>query len=289
MSLRFQRLIVILASLVLITGSLILILNNYKKNIIFFYTPTELIKADANINQKVRIGGFVKQNSIKKIASLKTHITFIVTDKESDIFVEYKGILPDLFKEGQGAVIEGILINNNKIQADKVFAKHDENYMPVSIKKQLEETEYWKKDYPANSFLNENIPEFSSKGLIERNLIITNYEIKDKITIINFFASWCLPCKNEHPLFLSLKNQFPELMIVGFNYKDKNEDAIKFLSTNGNPYSFVGIDYDGRIGLEFGVLGLPETLLTNNQGKIIYRHIGPLSDEIILKKIIPNL
>ena len=289
MSLRFQRLIVILASLVLITGSLILILNNYKKNIIFFYTPTELIKADANINQKVRIGGFVKQNSIKKIASLKTHITFIVTDKESDIFVEYKGILPDLFQEGQGAVIEGILIKNNKIKADKVFAKHDENYMPVSIKKQLEATEYWKKDYPANSFLNENIPEFSAKGLIERNLKITNYEIKDKITIINFFASWCLPCKDEHPLFINLKNQYPELKIVGFNYKDKNEDAIKFLSTNGNPYSFVGIDYDGRIGLEFGVLGLPETLLTNNQGKIIYRHIGPLSDEIILKKIIPNL
>ena len=109
MSLRFQRLIIILASLVLITGSLILILNNYKKNIIFFYTPTELIKADANINQKVRIGGFIKQNSIKNIASLKTHITFIVTDKENDIFVEYKGILPDLFQEGQGAVIEGIL------------------------------------------------------------------------------------------------------------------------------------------------------------------------------------
>ena len=78
-------------------------------------------------------------------------------------------------------------------------------------------------------------------------------------------------------------------MIIGFDYKDNNEDGLKFLSVNGNPYNFVGIDHDGKIGLEFGVFGLPETLLTNSQGKIIYRHTGPLSNEVIQEKIIPNL
>ncbi len=78
-------------------------------------------------------------------------------------------------------------------------------------------------------------------------------------------------------------------MIIGFNHKDKKEDAIKFLSLGGNPYSFVGIDADGKIGLEFGVFGLPETFLTNENGKIIYKHIGPLSKKIIQNDIIPNL
>ena len=203
--------------------------------------------------------------------------------------MEYKGILPDLFREGQGTVVEGRLVKTNKIEAEKVFAKHDENYMPTSIIKQLETTEYWKKNYSSNSLLDEKIPKFSSKSLIDKNLVLTNHNIKDKITIINFFASWCLPCKDEHPLLMDLKKNFPKLMIIGFDYKDNNEDGLKFLSVNGNPYNFVGIDHDGKIGLEFGVFGLPETLLTNSQGKIIYRHTGPLSNEVIQEKIIPNL
>ena len=147
MSLRFQRLLVIFGSLVLIAGALILILTNAKTNIVFFYTPSELILANEKINQKIRIGGFVKQDSVKKILTPKDHITFIVTDNVNDIVVEYEGILPDMFREGQGTVVEGILINENKIDAERVFAKHDENYMPISIKKQLKEANYWKKDY----------------------------------------------------------------------------------------------------------------------------------------------
>ena len=175
MSVRFQRLLIILFSLILTAGELILILNNSKKNIVFFYTPSELIEAGNKINQQVRIGGFVKENSINRISTPNEHITFIVTDNENDIFVEYNGILPDMFREKQGTVIEGTLIKRNTIKAQKVFAKHDENYMPASIKKQLETSNYWKKNYFSNTF--EQIPKFTSESLTNKKNIITNNDV----------------------------------------------------------------------------------------------------------------
>ncbi len=289
MSFRFQRLLIIIFSLTLISGAIFLILSNSKKNIVFFYTPSELIKAGEKINVKVRIGGFVKQNSIKKILTPNEHIVFIVTDNENDIYVEYNGILPDMFRENQGTVVEGILFKNNKINASKVFAKHDENYMPASIKKQLKASDQWQKDYSLSNLSYVKIPKFIIKNLIDNNLILTSNDIGDKIILINFFASWCVPCKAEHPLLMDLKNNFSELTILGINHKDKKKDAIKFLSDNGNPYSFVGVDLDGMIGLEFGVFGLPETYLTNNLGDIIFKHTGPLSKEVIKKEIVPKL
>ena len=90
--------------------------------------------------KKIRIGGFVKKNSVKKNLNKTNKITFIVTDDQNDIIIDYEGILPDMFREKQGVVVEGILIKNNKINATKVFAKHDENYMPASIKKQLKKS-----------------------------------------------------------------------------------------------------------------------------------------------------
>ena len=146
MTIRFQRLIIILLSLTLIAGAAILILINSKNNIVFFYTPSELMKLNVDKNKIIRIGGIVKKNSIQKGLN-DTSVRFIITDNQKDIFVEYKGILPDLFREKQGAVVEGILISDNEIKAERVLAKHDENYMPVSIKKQLEEIDYWQKDY----------------------------------------------------------------------------------------------------------------------------------------------
>jgi len=145
MSIRFQRLLMILISLVFLTAAILLILINSKKNIIFFYTPTEFLSSDSKVKDLIRIGGFVKKNSIK--SNLNGRHDFIITDNNNSIFVYYNGILPDLFREEQGVVIEGKLVDNNIIEASTVFAKHDENYMPVSIKKQLEEGKYWKKEY----------------------------------------------------------------------------------------------------------------------------------------------
>ena len=145
MSLRFQRLLLIFLSLIFLTASIFLILFNSKKNLIFFYTPSELLNSKTQINDTIRIGGIVKKDSLKNIEDNK--YIFIIHDNNNYIRVSFTGILPDLFREEQGVVVQGKLIKIDKITADRVFAKHDENYMPTSIKKQLEKNEYWNKSY----------------------------------------------------------------------------------------------------------------------------------------------
>ena len=145
MSLRFQRLLLIFLSLIFLTASIFLILFNSKKNLIFFYTPSELLNSKTQINDTIRIGGIVKKDSLKNLEDDK--YVFIIQDNNNYVRVSYTGILPDLFREEQGVVVQGKLIKNDKIKADRVFAKHDENYMPTSIKKQLEKNKYWNKSY----------------------------------------------------------------------------------------------------------------------------------------------
>ena len=145
MSLRFQRLLLIFLSLIFLTASIFLILFNSKKNLIFFYTPSELLNSKTQINDTIRIGGIVKKDSLKNIEDNK--YVFIIHDNNNYVRVSYTGILPDLFREEQGVVVQGKLIKIDKITADRVFAKHDENYMPTSIKKQLEKNKYWNKNY----------------------------------------------------------------------------------------------------------------------------------------------
>ncbi len=145
MSLRFQRLILIILTIVILGLAILLILFNTKKNIVFFYTPTELLTNNISFEKKVRIGGYVKQTSFLE-KSLNNY-EFKITDNTNEILVFYKGMLPDLFREGQGTVVEGYLDKNNNIIASKVYAKHDENYMPESIKRELEKNNQWKKNY----------------------------------------------------------------------------------------------------------------------------------------------
>ena len=145
MSLRLQRLVLILITLVMLGAASILILFNAKQNIVFFFTPSELLNNNVHFDKKIRIWGYVKKSSFVKKSSNKYE--FVVTDNTSELLVAYEGLLPDLFREGQGIVIEGFLNNNNKINASKVYAKHDENYMPASIKKELEKNNQWKKNY----------------------------------------------------------------------------------------------------------------------------------------------
>ena len=145
MSARFQRLLLIIFSLIFFASAILLILFNSKNNLIFFYTPTELFNSSIKINDTIRIGGYVQKNSVSILGSNK--YDFIITDNNKFINVSYVGLLPDLFREEQGIVIEGKIIEKNKVLATTVFAKHDENYMPASIKKQLENNEFWKKEY----------------------------------------------------------------------------------------------------------------------------------------------
>ena len=134
-----------------------------------------------------------------------------------------------------------------------------------------------------------NIPQFNSTDLFNENNNLSNIDISQKITLINFFASWCVPCVSEHPLFFNIKKKFPNLLIIGINHKDKKDEAIAFIATHGNPYDKIVSDFDGKIAFKFGVLGLPETYLTNNNGKIIYKHAGKLTEKIIKKEIFSYL
>ena len=145
MSARFQRLLIILLSFIFLTTAVFLILFNSKKNLIFFYTPSELFDSDLKINDIVRIGGFVKKGSINKKDNNKYN--FIITDNKASLKITYEGLLPDLFDEEQGAVIQGILLEKNLVKATTVFAKHDENYIPATLKDQLKDSKYWKKEY----------------------------------------------------------------------------------------------------------------------------------------------
>ena len=145
MSLRFQRLILILLTLIILGAAILLIMFNTKQNIVFFYTPSELLEDNIDPNKKLRIGGYVKKLSFVEKSLNKYE--FKITDNVNDLLIFYEGMLPDLFREEQGIVIEGFINKNKNIVASKVYAKHDENYMPTSIKKELEKNNQWKKDY----------------------------------------------------------------------------------------------------------------------------------------------
>ena len=121
MTVRFQRLLLIIFSLIFLATAILLILFNSKKNLIFFYTPTEFLNSTSNIGDKIRIGGFVKKESI--INKGNNEYNFIITDLKNTLNISYKGILPDMFKEEQGAVIEGTILKNNIIR--EVATPHD--------------------------------------------------------------------------------------------------------------------------------------------------------------------
>ena len=140
---------------------------------------------------------------------------------------------------------------------------------------------------PPSALLDKDIPSFKSISLFDNQKILEDDILTDKVVIINFFASWCLPCKVEHPLFFDLKNDNPEVFLLGINHKDQEDDAKRYLLEDGDPYDFVAVDPVGNIALEFGVFGLPETYVINKDGKIILKFMGPLTKEIIKNEIEP--
>ena len=138
---------------------------------------------------------------------------------------------------------------------------------------------------PPSALLNKNLPAFSSINLYNNEETLLSDSLKGNYTIINFFASWCTPCRAEHHLFFKIKKEIPELFILGFSHKDDLNESKKYLEEEGNPYSYVGIDRDGKIAFDFGVFGLPETFIINKDGEIIYKHTGPLTKKIIEDEI----
>ena len=138
---------------------------------------------------------------------------------------------------------------------------------------------------PPSALLNKDLPIFSSTNLYNDKKIFFPDDLDAEYTLINFFASWCAPCKVEHHLLFEIKQEKPDFFLLGIAHKDNPNDSKKYLKEEGNPYSFVGLDQDGKIAFEFGVFGLPETFIINSKGKIIFKHTGPLTKEIIDNEI----
>jgi len=129
MTRRQHRLLLLAAALGGLALSAWLILSAFKKNLVFFYTPTQVLAGEAPRNRSFRLGGMVERDSLKREADGIT-VSFVVTDTARSLPVHYRGILPDLFREGKGVVAQGKLGADQRFVADEVLAKHDENYMP---------------------------------------------------------------------------------------------------------------------------------------------------------------
>jgi cytochrome c-type biogenesis protein CcmE len=138
---KHKRLTFVMIGLLLLGSSAALILTAFEDNIVFFYSPTELVDKKPDPAQRLRIGGLVMAGSVEKLAGAV--VTFTITDTAKTVTVQYKGILPDLFREGQGVVAEGHF-KNGVFQADEVLAKHDENYMPPEVAEALKKSGQWK-------------------------------------------------------------------------------------------------------------------------------------------------
>ena len=133
-----SRIVFLTLLLLLVAGAVFFILKSLEENIVYFFSPSEIYdKPNISFNERIRIGGLVKEDSIiKDITSIK----FIITDLKKEIIVSYSGAVPNLFSEGKGVIAEGELKDKKYFVADKILAKHDENYMPPEVSKALEKS-----------------------------------------------------------------------------------------------------------------------------------------------------
>ena len=135
-----SRILFLVLLLLLATVVIFFIFKSLEENIVYFFSPSEIYdKPNISLNEKIRIGGLVKEDSISKD---ENSISFIITDLKKEIIVSYSGAVPNLFSEGKGVIAEGELKDKKYFVADKILAKHDENYMPPEVSKALEKSNY---------------------------------------------------------------------------------------------------------------------------------------------------
>ena len=147
---RKQRRAALIGTCLAVLGVAVgLVLFALRDSIVFFYTPSEVAEKHLDDGQRFRLGGLVENGSVKRGEG--TTVSFAVTDKRSTLPVTFTGVLPDLFREGQGVVAEGVLNSDGVFRADSVLAKHDENYMPPEVAKKLKEQRVWRGDEQAGA------------------------------------------------------------------------------------------------------------------------------------------
>jgi len=129
-----------------------------------------------------------------------------------------------------------------------------------------------------------NLPALDGMGLPG----LDSGQFAGKVTLVNVFASWCAPCREEHPVLLAL-SQDKRYVTAAINYKDKPENARRFLGSLGNPFQAIGVDEAGRTAIDWGVYGVPETFLVGKDGKIAYKHVGPLTPDSARTLLLPRI
>lgn len=136
--------------------------------------------------------------------------------------------------------------------------------------------------------INQPAPAFNLQQLQVPAKPFSPADMRGQVWLFNVWASWCVSCREEHPVFVELakRNLVP---IVGLNYKDQRADALQWLAQFGNPYVLSVTDFDGRIGIDYGVYGVPETYVIDKQGVIRMKHIGPVTPQILQDKILPKV
>ncbi|MDH4987270.1 DsbE family thiol:disulfide interchange protein [Aminobacter anthyllidis] len=117
---------------------------------------------------------------------------------------------------------------------------------------------------------------------------LNSADFTGKVTLVNVWASWCAPCREEHPVLVELSRD-QRFSIAGLNYKDKPENARRFLGDLGNPFKAIGVDQNGRTAIDWGVYGVPETFLVGKDGKVAFKHVGPLSPEAVAATLMPAI
>lgn len=137
-----------------------------------------------------------------------------------------------------------------------------------------------------STLLGKPVPEFDLPPVKGRELGLASKNLQGKVSLVNVFASWCTACLQEHPIFMQLQKD-GTVPLHGLNYKDTPDAAAKWLDKHGDPYTRTGADTNGRVGIEWGVYGVPETFLVGKDGRIHFKQIGPLTQDILEQKLMP--
>ncbi len=130
------------------------------------------------------------------------------------------------------------------------------------------------------------VPEFTLPPVEGRTLGFSSGDLRGEVSLVNVFASWCVACRAEHPLFMRIAAN-KTVPLHGLNYKDRPDDVAKWLDTLGDPYTRTGDDLNGRVAIDWGVYGVPETFVVSADGRIAYKYIGPVSEEALANTILP--
>jgi cytochrome c biogenesis protein CcmG/thiol:disulfide interchange protein DsbE len=137
-----------------------------------------------------------------------------------------------------------------------------------------------------SALIGQQVPQFALPAVKGRTLGLSTADLEGEVSLVNVFASWCVACREEHPLLMRVKAD-GLLPIHGLNYKDEPDSAARWLNTMGDPYTRTGADRDGRVAIDWGVYGVPETFVVAKDGRIAHKHIGPLTPEALEDTILP--